>query len=187
MTYKEAIHILNNLNPTKQYDENDAYYIGQALTMAIQALEQKPWEPILSHSEITGLIYVYFGDNKFEITKQAIEAVKAIKALDQQPCEDAISRQAVETLVDELARAICDERCCVSRGRSTATIMQDILDLPSVNPQEQKTGHWNCGDDMFEYAICSSCKHETGEAWEYAKRNFKYCPNCGAKMENNKR
>lgn len=49
--------------------------------------------------------------------------------------------------------------------------------------QEPKTGHWNCGDDMFEYAICSSCKHETGEAWEYAKRNFKYCPNCGAKME----
>lgn len=49
--------------------------------------------------------------------------------------------------------------------------------------QESKTGHWNCGDDMFEYAICSSYKHETGEAWEYAKRNFKYCPNCGAKMQ----
>lgn len=47
---------------------------------------------------------------------------------------------------------------------------------------KQKKGRWNCGDDMFEYAICSSCKHETGEAWEYAKRNFKYCPNCGAKM-----
>lgn len=51
-----------------------------------------------------------------------------------------------------------------------------------IDELEPKTGHWNCGDDMFEYAICSSCKHETGEAWEYAKRNFKYCPNCGAKM-----
>lgn len=49
--------------------------------------------------------------------------------------------------------------------------------------QEPKIGHWNCGDDMFEYAICSSCKHDTGEPWEYAKRNFKYCPNCGARME----
>lgn len=48
--------------------------------------------------------------------------------------------------------------------------------------QELKTGRWDCGDDMFEYAICSSCKHETGEAWEYAKRNFKYCPNCGCRM-----
>ena len=58
----------------------------------------------------------------------------AIKVLEQQPCEDCISRQAVNVLVDELARAISDERCCMSRGRSTATIMQDILDLPSVTP-----------------------------------------------------
>jgi hypothetical protein len=54
----------------------------------------------------------------------------------QEPCEDAISRQAVDVLVDELARAISDERCCISRGRSTATIMQDILDLPPVKPQK---------------------------------------------------
>jgi hypothetical protein len=46
--------------------------------------------------------------------------------------EDAISRKEVNKLVDELARAISDERCCMSRGRSTATIMQDILDLQSV-------------------------------------------------------
>ena len=54
----------------------------------------------------------------------------------QEPCDDAVSRRAVNILVDELARAISDERCCISRGRSTATIMQDILDLPSVKPQE---------------------------------------------------
>ena len=60
----------------------------------------------------------------------------AIKALEQQPYEDCISREAVDTLVDELARAISDERCFMSRGRSTATIMQDMLDLPSVTPQQ---------------------------------------------------
>lgn len=54
--------------------------------------------------------------------------------LEQEPCEDAVSRQAVDTLVDELARAISDERCFISRGRSTATIMQDMLDLPPVTP-----------------------------------------------------
>ena len=51
---------------------------------------------------------------------------------------DCISKQAVNTLVDELARAISDERCCISRGRSTATIMRDILHLPPVKPQEQR-------------------------------------------------
>jgi len=65
------------------------------------------------------------------------------KLLKQEPCEDAISRQAVNTLVDELARAISDERCCMSRGRSTATIMQDILDLPPVKPQEPYKGMTN--------------------------------------------
>lgn len=59
--------------------------------------------------------------------------IDEIKAIEQEPCEDAISRQAVNTLIDELARAISDERCCISRGRSTATIMQDILDLPVEN------------------------------------------------------
>ena len=52
-------------------------------------------------------------------------------------CEDCVSRHAVDALVDELARAISDERCFLSRGRSTASIMQDILDLPSVTPQSK--------------------------------------------------
>lgn len=71
-------------------------------------------------------------------------------------CEDCISRQAVDTLVDELARAISDERCCMSRGRSTATIMQDILDLPSVTPQPTR---WIPVSERlpktFEFANCT--------------------------------
>ena len=83
----------------------------------------------------------------FEALEMAIKALEQNERAEEwykvfvekfESCEDAVSRQAVETLVDELARAISDERCCVSRGRSTATIMQDILDLPSVNPQEPK-------------------------------------------------
>jgi len=56
----------------------------------------------------------------------------------QEPCDDCISRQAVDTLVDELARAISDERCCLSRGRSPETIMRDILDLPPVTPVQTR-------------------------------------------------
>ena len=51
MTNEEAIRILDNLKPTKQYDENDAYYIGQALTMAIQALSQEPCEDTISRED----------------------------------------------------------------------------------------------------------------------------------------
>lgn len=52
--------------------------------------------------------------------------------------DDLISRQEVNKLVDELARSISDERCFMSRGRDTSTIMQDILDLPSVPYKESE-------------------------------------------------
>ena len=60
----------------------------------------------------------------------------AIQALEQQLCDNCVSKEEVNKLVDELTRAISDERCCMSRGRSTASIIQDIIDLPTVTPQQ---------------------------------------------------
>lgn len=54
---------------------------------------------------------------------------------------DLISRQAVNKLVDELARAISDEKCHIQRGRNYGRIMHDILELPSVEP-DRGTGKW---------------------------------------------
>lgn len=61
--------------------------------------------------------------------------MRALEALNQESSDDCISRQAVDALIDELARAISDERCCISRGRSSATIMRDIRHLPPVTPE----------------------------------------------------
>lgn len=104
----------------------------------------------------------------------------AIKALEQQPCVDCISRKDVNVLIDELARAISDERCFMSRGRSTANIMQDILDLPSVTPKP-KTGRWIDiqyfkADDTYYRPKCPFCGIEP-------KEYSNYCPECGARME----
>ena len=95
---------------------------------------------------------------------------------------DLISREAVNTLVDELARAISDERCCISRGRSTASIMQDILELPSVEPK-RKSGKQIVEEDCegkTRTCTCNLCGYETGE---YTWENPNYCENCGAEME----
>ena len=94
--------------------------------------------------------------------------------------EDAVSRESVNTLVDELARAISDERChCPKRGRETGEIMSDILHLPSVYPKP-KVGMWlkikPYPMQMHEYE-CSECMHETDDNTE------NYCSECGAKME----
>lgn len=67
------------------------------------------------------------------------------------------------------------------RGGDFEDACAAIEDAPTV--EERKTGKWNCGDDMFEYAVCSCCEWDSGEAWEYAKKYFSFCPNCGASME----
>lgn len=116
-----------------------------------------------------------------EVCKFLANLMDILEKQMQEPSGDLISRQAVNTLVDELARAISDERCCMSRGRSTATIMQDILDLPSVNPQEPKTGqyekhidHTDCiwyGNDSGCPVTCSQYRDGWNDAMDYIFKN----------------
>ena len=51
-------------------------------------------EPFIAHSGLTNEIYIVIGKEKYRVTEQAIKAVMAIKALEQESCEDTISRQA---------------------------------------------------------------------------------------------
>ena len=97
----------------------------------------------------------------------------AIKALEQEPCTDAISRQAVLDL------AKFDGR------KDLGSIIHafDVEQLPPVTPTE-KVGQWidegfyADGHSAHAYR-CSKCgEHYIGYEGEY-----KYCFNCGAKME----
>ncbi len=55
------------------------------------------------------------------------------------------------------------------------TEIQDVIDeAPTV--EERKHGHWE--DIDLDTSVCSVCK----KPQEY---ETKYCPECGAKMENN--
>ena len=74
-----------------------------------------------------------------------------------EPCEDAISRQAAV----DVASGYCH----------SANVAKELAKLPSVNPQP-KTGHWIYMGGHF----CSICDEQS--VWK-----FNYCPNCGAKME----
>lgn len=107
---------------------------------------------------------------------EIIENLEAIsKALAQEPCEDAISRQAMHI---ELEKWIIYGEYKYSNAMK---YLYDRIDrLPSVTPQP-KTGHW------IEH------QHEAGENWEFSQYecsechvwgddNSDYCPNCGAEM-----
>ena len=89
-----------------------------------------------------------------------------IALLEQQPCEDTISRQAAIDAV-----GLC---------RIPSHIKGRIADLPPATPQqktEKETGRW-ITSHIPESVLCecSECGFACGAY------SFNYCPNCGVRM-----
>lgn len=62
-----------------------------------------------------------------------------------------------------------------------SNVAKELAKLPSVTPQEPKTGHWTCDRANVR---CSSCGRGYKDFYGKARiANYNYCPNCGAKME----
>ena len=100
--------------------------------------------------------------------------LKAVKALEQEPCTDAISRQAVleRAINAPIAKVMTEDKVIYRK----IVFADEIENIPPVTPAE-KVGHWiDHQEDRWIYAKCSECEtiHDT---------RTNYCPNCGAKME----
>ena len=94
----------------------------------------------------------------------------AINVLEQQPCDDAISRTAALNTLDTMDKAL-DENRTVEEYKEL--LRECYEQLPSVSTE--KTGRWI---DTGSGQECSEC----GEI-QYGYDSFrKYCPNCGARM-----
>ena len=89
----------------------------------------------------------------------------AIKALDQEPCEDAISRQSMLDYLKYLHGEMPEE--------------EFIKELPSVTPA-RKTGHWidHSDEGYVECSECGSCTNCDGNI-----ADLHFCFSCGAEME----
>ena len=104
----------------------------------------------------------------------------AIKALEQEPCEDCISRADT---IEWLKRVTVTDGIAFETGFKQ--ILTDIQNMPSVTPK-QKMGRWikvitdldGSGDKTWYYK-CSICGSDDS-CWGY----YKYCPHCGTKMSN---
>lgn len=104
----------------------------------------------------------------------------AIKALEQEPCEDVISRKA-----DNLCSSCTNIGCAFQSGIVRTECAFYIP--PHIEPdncgnyviQEPKTGHWINIDET--HSKCDRC----WAVFEITSPNgeVNYCPNCGAKME----
>lgn len=110
----------------------------------------------------------------------------AIKALERRPCEDAISREAMFNYQQYLQGRMSNEE--------NYKLWEFIKNLPSVVPTPKKCHNENhdyAGCDQF---VCSNCGIELQD-WHRAERDeddgdityheyeFRFCPNCGAKVK----
>jgi len=131
-----------------------------------------------------------------DIWSKDLEALDlAIKALDQEPCEDAISRDELLKAIDTWDKFGCDADTKLVPYQDYYIpyihyddVVKCIKGMPSVTPKP-KTGYWIKEEKEFivpsrlrpikeTVSICSNCNgHYIG-----INEDFKYCPYCGAKM-----
>ena len=109
----------------------------------------------------------------------------AIQALEQEPCEDAISRAKAmtEIMMNTNIREHLDGNLYIK----VADAVQILRDLPSVKPQE-KTGHWKWVQYDSNPNIgnwhCSECRNIVSDMPTcMGKPLYEFCPNCGCPME----
>ena len=105
------------------------------------------------------------------------------KMVSQDPCEDAISRQAVLDAIKDYATMLWK---MYNEPFNERAIMDIVQDLPSVTPKP-KTGHWeeygNSWEDKFK---CSECGKEQPKilCGERIIGHWSdYCPHCGCRMK----
>jgi len=106
----------------------------------------------------------------------------AIKALEQELCEDSVSRQEV---IDTIFAECSGEKLDIDFAK-VLLLQRAIKALPSTTPIRKK-GKWinrsstsGCGI-RFVASECSCCNKKT--FFDCDQLVYRYCPNCGAEME----
>lgn len=109
-----------------------------------------------------------------EMEQAEIQKAYELGKAEMQPCEDAISRQAVLDMLNDI-----DAEVHGGCGFMYNHWMDYIERLPSVTPQP-KIGRWIRVDK--DKLKCSECDVIHFIA-QYPQGKIAFCPNCGAKME----
>lgn len=99
--------------------------------------------------------------------------------------KDLIRREDAYKIAKKVVEAISDKQ--YSKCLLAYDIMDWIDDIPAVDAVVVRHGRWIQKEDK-DWAgggktMCSRCKY--GYSWKmyFEPERFKYCPNCGAKMD----
>lgn len=91
--------------------------------------------------------------------------------------DDLISRQAAIDFIKDHSYPVCYDRTSIERGMTLTGIEEALSEIPIVQ-FEQKLGQWILNKHT-DTVLCSQCGKCYGD-------EYNYCPNCGAKMEDEK-
>lgn len=133
----------------------------------------------MTNEEAIELLFDIQTDAVYNVLSDEKEALEmAIKALEQQSCEDAISRQAT---IDAIYKKYIGGKDAIKNAPindlyadGLEEAVDAVWDMPSVQPT-RPTARWE--RLVEDYNKCSKCG-EMGKLY----RIYKYCPNCGARM-----
>ena len=124
--------------------------------------------------------------------KESLYAAR--KALEQEPCEDAVSRAEVKRIAKEMYLEVANMKLdvntisdCISYTSSKCreVLERKLQALSSVTPQEPRKGHW-----IYDYTSadghrtyhCSECGCYLQPKHSEPLNSFKWCSFCGADM-----
>ena len=66
-------------------------------------------------------------------------------------------------------------------GCQRIVYMDDIDEMPTIDAEPVRHGKWTWEECVYK---CSECSHKAyGNILECMDGTYKYCPNCGARME----
>jgi hypothetical protein len=186
VTREEAIEMIEN--DLKYHSKELKPEYKKALRMAIEALSAEPCREADDYeNEIADLhncldIAEY---DKERLREEVTALEEKLKALSEEPCDDTISRADT---IEWLKRVTVTDGITFETGFKQ--ILTDIQNMPSATPK-QKMGRWiRSSLDTYaqgrflpiirEVQECSACHVKyTG----IRHINARFCPGCGAKME----
>ena len=102
----------------------------------------------------------------------------------------------IEQLKDYLNRQIQAFEPCPDKYDAAVSIYYGLHRIPAADVVPVRHGHWIWDPDGMDWGIgawrCSECRARSPMWWNtdktnpYTKSGHRYCPNCGAKMDDNK-
>lgn len=159
MTREEAKTFLLQLHTDKQLNKSE----HEALRIAIKALEQEPCREADDYENEISNLYNHLDIVEYDkerLREEVTTLEEKLKGLSTEPCEGAISRQAVIDVIEKWLK-------CSGYNEAERHIMraaQSVLyDSPSVTPQP-KIGHckdckwWKDSDGAYRRGIDAESK-----------------------------